>query len=80
MSERIDVDPAVGDALLTMLEKQHGRPLAVVLITLPAEGGVPSFVTSLAPDQMESVVLGAAKQIKRGGARRISGFPTGRTQ
>jgi hypothetical protein len=79
MSDRIDVDPRTADALLRLLEQQHGRPLAIVLITLPAEGGIPSFTTSLSPDQMERIVIGAAKQIRRGGKRVVGGFPSGET-
>lgn len=63
MSERIKLDPRLGDAILQLVEKQTKRACHIVLIACPMDGpklGQPEFVTSLQPKEMESLIIQVA--------------------
>lgn len=75
-ADRLNLDPRIGDAILQLIEKQTGEQVHIVLIACPMEGkklGQPSFVTSLQPDEMESLVTQIAGGFVLAGERKITG-------
>jgi hypothetical protein len=75
MSEKLNLDPRVGDAILQLIEQQTGRACHIALIVCPMEGaklGQPEFVTSLHPDEMESLITQIAGGFVMAGKRTIA--------
>lgn len=61
--KRLALDPRIGDAVLALLEKQTGQRCHMAMIVCPMDGarlGQPTFVTSLAPAEMESLIVQVA--------------------
>ena len=57
---RLQLDPRLGDAILQLIERTTGQQCHIALIACPMEGaklGQPAFVTSLQPDEMESLIV-----------------------
>jgi hypothetical protein len=74
VSERLELDPRIGDAILQLIEKTTGKRCHIALIACPMEGtklGQPSFVTSLQPDEMESLIVQVAGGFALAGQRRV---------
>ena len=74
MARRIRINPNTGDAVLTMLEKQTGERLHLVMIVFPLDGprlGQPEFVTSLVPDEMEQAIIQVAGGFVLAGKRTV---------
>lgn len=75
MSERLDLDPRLGDAILALIERTSGKRCHIALIACPMDGpklGQPAFVTSLQPAEMESLIVQVA------GGFALAGKPTKR--
>lgn len=75
MSERIQIDPRIGDAVLALIEKQTGHRCHMAMIVCPIEGaklGQPQFVTSLQPDEMESLIVQVAGGFALAGDRTVT--------
>lgn len=73
MSERLQLDPRIGDAVLQLVERQTGRRCHLAMIVCPLEGprlGQPAFVTSLQPHEMEDLIVQVA------GGFALAGRPT----
>lgn len=64
MHEPIRVYPRIGDAIVELIEEQHRCEVEIILIVIDAETGLPSFVTSLAPEIMETALTQMAEQLK----------------
>ena len=74
MSKRLKLDSRLGDAILTLIEKTSGVSCHIVLIACPMDGaklGQPAFVTSLQPDEMESLVVQVAGGFALAGKRHV---------
>ena len=70
---KLKLDPRIGDAVLTLIEKQTGQRCHIAMIVCPMEGaklGQPAFVTSLVPADMESLIVQVA------GGFALAGKPT----
>ncbi len=73
MREELKLDPRIGDAVLSLIERQTGRRCHLALIVCPMEGeklGQPAFVTSLQPSEMEDLIVQVA------GGFALAGRPT----
>ena len=73
MSERLKLDPRLGDAILALIEKMSGQQCHIALIACPMDGeklGQPAFVTSLQPHEMENLIVQVA------GGFALAGKPT----
>ncbi len=78
MSEPLKLDPAIGDAVLKLVERETGRPCHIVLIASALEGdalGQPCFITSLHPDDMERFLIQVAGCISLAKERTVTGRP-----
>ena len=76
--DRIKLDPRIGDAILQLIERQTGRECHIALIACPMVGpklGQPEFVTSLQPDEMESLIIQVAGGFALAGKRTVAGGP-----
>jgi hypothetical protein len=76
MAKRLKLDPRLGDAILQLVEKTTGRKCHIALIACPMEGrklGQPTFVTSLQPDEMESLIVQIAGGFALAGDRTVTG-------
>lgn len=70
---RMKLDPRIGDAVLTLIEKQTGQRCHLAMIVCPMNGpklGQPEFVTSLQPHEMEDLIVQVA------GGFALAGKPT----
>ncbi len=70
---RLKIDPRIGDAVLSIIEKTTGRQCHIAMIVCPMDGaklGQPEFVTSLQPSEMESLIIQVA------GGFALAGKPT----
>lgn len=77
MSDRIRLDPRIGDAILQLVEKQTGRQCHIALIVCPMVGpklGQPDFVTSLRPSEMEDLIVQIAGGFALAGKPIIDGI------
>lgn len=73
MSNRLDLDPRIGDAVLQLIERTTGQRVHVAMIVCPMDGeklGQPAFVTSLQPREMEDLIVQVA------GGFALAGKPT----
>lgn len=60
---KLNLDPRIGDAVLTLIERQTGKKCHIAMIVCPMDGaklGQPTFVTSLQPHEMESLIVQVA--------------------
>ena len=76
MSARLELDPRLGEAILQLIERTTGRECHIALIACPMDGrklGQPTFVTSLQPDEMESLIVQVAGGFALAGKRVIDG-------
>jgi hypothetical protein len=77
-SDRLQLDPRLGEAILTLIERAAGRTCHIALIACPMDGpklGQPSFLTSLQPDEMENLIIQIAGGFALAGKRVIDGEP-----
>ena len=77
MSEetKLKLDPRIGDAVLSLIERQTGQQCHIAMIVCPMVGpklGQPAFVTSLQPDEMESLIVQVAGGFALAGERKVS--------
>jgi hypothetical protein len=73
--KRLNLDPRIGDAILQLIEKTSGQRCHIALIACPMDGpklGQPEFVTSLQPDEMESLIVRIAGGFALGGERSVT--------
>ena len=79
VSGGVKLDPRMGEAVLSLIEKQTGRRCHVAMIVCPMDGpklGQPAFVTSLAPSDMESLIIQVAGGFALAGKPTISRTPS----
>jgi len=75
MPKRLNIDPAVGEAIMQLVERITGEACHIVLIACPMDGkklGQPAFVTSLLPDEMETLIVQIAGGFALAGERIMS--------
>lgn len=76
--QRLNLDPRIGDAILQLIERQTGQMVHIAMIVCPMDGpklGQPEFVTSLQPDEMESLITQVAGGFVLAGKRNVTGGP-----
>ena len=76
MSARLKLDPRIGEAIVQLIERQTGQQVHIALIVCPMDGpklGQPTFVTSLQPDEMESLIIQIGGGFALAGERIVTG-------
>ena len=65
MDDRLNVNPRIGDAICTLIEKETGRWPNIILIMFPSdvETPQPTFISNFEPEIMEDVIEQLGEQM-----------------
>lgn len=60
-----DLDPIIGDAILSCIREQTGKEADIILIAFPqtTDNPQPTFISSFGPGVMENIIKQIAEQL-----------------